>query len=479
MVVKRSLLMLLFFSLSFGLLVDLRPAQSQAITKIFLPNTVMNLNTAAPIGFEIEPAFMLETVFQQSAQDMGASYVRLNSFSWRRIQPNNNRQFLWEAAAPFDAQFFAAQQAGLKAVVIVDDAPRWATQRPTACGALKREHFQSLANFMTQVIARYSQPPYNVKYWELGNEVDIDPSLVPIDNMFGCWGNQNDPYYGGGYYGEMLKVVAPAIRAADPEAKIVFGGLLLDSPNTPKTDPTRKGRSELFFEGALRAGAGPYFDILAFHSYPFWQYQRYLDHDLTHPKWKDLGGQMVGKVAFLRETMRRYNVDKPLWMNEGGMIYFGNNPPAPSAAFLENSAAHAARAFTRGLGVGVQQFFWFTLDAPGWNQGGLVERNGTIRPSFRVLRQLNRELKTARLPSTRINDYGPQVEAYRFYRPGELLDIIWSIDSTADTVSVPQWQYIGARDREGTPISPVLNGDNLEVSVGFDVVFLSRTLPRP
>ena len=37
----------------------------------------------------------------------------------------------------------------------------------------------------------------------------------------------NDPYYGGGYYAEMLKIVYPQIKAADPEAQILIGGLLL------------------------------------------------------------------------------------------------------------------------------------------------------------------------------------------------------------------------------------------------------------
>lgn len=85
---------------------------------------------------------------------------------------------------------------------------------------------------MGQLVARYRDPKYDVRHWELGNEVDVDPSLVAPNNGFGCWGDIKDPYYGGRHYGEMLKVVAPAIRAANPAAKIWFGGLLLDLPNT-------------------------------------------------------------------------------------------------------------------------------------------------------------------------------------------------------------------------------------------------------
>ena len=46
--------------------------------------------------------------------------------------------------------------------------------------------------------------------------------------MFGCWDDPEDAYYGGEYYAEMLKVVYPVIKEADPEAKVLFGGLLYE-----------------------------------------------------------------------------------------------------------------------------------------------------------------------------------------------------------------------------------------------------------
>ena len=67
---------------------------------------------------------------------------------------------------------------------------------------------------MAEAVERYSAPPYNVIYWEVGNEPDIDPSLVDGDEIYGCWGDKTDAYYGGGYYAEVLKQVYPAVKKA-------------------------------------------------------------------------------------------------------------------------------------------------------------------------------------------------------------------------------------------------------------------------
>ena len=49
-------------------------------------------------------------------------------------------------------------------------------------------------------------------------------------------------------YGEMLKVVAPVIYAADLHAKGMLGGLAVEDPNPPKSE---------FVVGILDAGAAP------------------------------------------------------------------------------------------------------------------------------------------------------------------------------------------------------------------------------
>jgi hypothetical protein len=117
-----------------------------------------------------------------------------------------------------------ASDRGLNIILIIRSTPSWAQKRSgVSCGAVKFEKLSAFSKFVGDAVARYSNPPYNVKYWELGNEPDIDPSLVPSDNPFGCWGDDTDLYYGGGYYAEMLKQIYPVIKAADPEAHVLIG----------------------------------------------------------------------------------------------------------------------------------------------------------------------------------------------------------------------------------------------------------------
>src|SRR5690606_5773900 len=124
---------------------------------------------------------------------------------------------------------------------------------------------------------------------------------------YGCWGNDQDYYYGGGYYAKMFQVAYPAIKAVDPTVQVVIGGLLLDKdPNLPGLEEAdrRPGR---FFEGILRNNGtnnGAYFfDIVAFHGYPVWGPNYGLSSDEGSSSWGHLGGIVIGKVNFLRDVM--------------------------------------------------------------------------------------------------------------------------------------------------------------------------------
>jgi hypothetical protein len=78
---------------------------------------------------------------------------------------------------------------------------------------------------MYDLVSRYSVAPYNVKYWEIWNEPDIDHTIFTSDSTFGCWGEQSDALgFGGGYYAQALQAAYPQIKAADPEAQVCSAG---------------------------------------------------------------------------------------------------------------------------------------------------------------------------------------------------------------------------------------------------------------
>jgi hypothetical protein len=290
-----------------------------------------------------------------------------------------------------------AAEAGLTPMVIVDNHPTWATEyvypdgttiSPT-CGPLKEAHFDAYAAFLSALVNRYKDPPYNVKYWELGNEVDVDPTLLSseLQELFGCWGDLDDPYYGGRHYGAMLNVVTPAIKAADPQATVMIGGLLLDSPDSAASDPGM-GTPERFLEGILEAGAASNFDVVPFHAYPFFQGSG-VDPDLENNKWAEQGGMIRGKAQFLRNVMQRYGVEKPLFLNEASLLLYQSDPTAPLPeedelpdGFLQAQADHVVRLMDRAREMNIDVVCWYTMHGPGWRSGGLLSGTQEPRPVY-------------------------------------------------------------------------------------------------
>ncbi len=184
----------------------------------------------------------------ETAAKSGATWIRYGEIHWNEIEAVRGQRD-WSQLASFDKNLAALQAQGLNTQVVVLGAPAWAQRRaPWLCGAIREDALNDFASFMQALVKRYSGAPYYIKYWELGNEPDVDPSFVGFDSGFGCWGDLTDPYYGGGYYATMLKTVYPAIKAVDPQAKVMIGGLLMDCDptNPPAEQPGRVSVGQIF-----------------------------------------------------------------------------------------------------------------------------------------------------------------------------------------------------------------------------------------
>jgi hypothetical protein len=306
-----------------------------------------------------------------------------------------------------------------------------------------------------------------VKDWELGNEVDVDPRLVPTHSQYGCWGDIDDlEYYGGDYYGEMVKVVGQAIKNADPSARVWLGGMMVATPNT--TDPSH-GKPENFLRGVLAVGASPYFDVVPYHGHMAY-YGKMEDIDsLKLGGWASWGGGAVGKPRFLRNIMQAYGVDKILSLNEVGVgcidTYDFCQPPV--SEFYQFQASMAVRYAVRVLSEKVESFIWYTMNSPSWRNMGLVYDDKTPRPVFYAYQNMA-NLTQGMTYSSMIN-YGEGVEAHEFRSNSKKLQVIWTDVDEYLTIQIPQDKFIAAYDRSGNLISV---GSNFEISVGFAPVYL-------
>jgi hypothetical protein len=453
-------------------------------SRTYLPLVLSISRSVTPSPFAIETTSELRNrKVQTHAASLGASWIRINLVSWRDVKPTEDATYNPNVLAYFEGQLLAAVRLGLTPVVVVDDSPRWATVGEYSCGAIREDRHANFGNFMNWLVHRYSKPPYNVHYWELGNEPDVDPehSGLPTDNVFGCWGDIDDTeYFGGDDYGRMLNVVTPRIREADPNAKVLIGGLLLANPNSLASE----GRPEYFLRGILSVpGAANNFDIVAYHAYTSWVGEPgEIDVDLANREWGSLGGLVVGKARFLREEMARYGVDKPLWLNEAGYMchaYYvalaGLDCRAAPDHYWQLQADHLVRMGVRTVNAGVAQFSWYTLNGPGWNQAGLLDNDQTPRPSYTAYKQLVTRTLGSNLPPVLV-PYGGEVEAYRFTFPQttRVVDVAWSRDATPDLITVPQDRFVAAYSRDGALITPEFADGTARFNVGFSPIYIHR-----
>jgi hypothetical protein len=253
-------------------------------------------------------------------QGANAYWTRRNALLWSKVEPEEGVRD-WSAVEDLEIELIQASGYRKQVILIVRSTPPWAQKlEGYFCGPVRPEKLPAFAAFMHDVVARYSQPPYNVKFWELGNEPDVDPSLVPPDNLFGCWGDQNDPYYGGEYYAEMLKQVYPAIKAADPNAQVLVGGLAMDCDplNPPEGKDCTPSR---FLEGVLRNWGGDAFDGVSFHNYDLYT----APFDYANPNWnasRDLNGPvLIRKAHYLYNLLTAFgHADKYLMNTESGLL---------------------------------------------------------------------------------------------------------------------------------------------------------------
>jgi len=454
------------------------PRQSVSSTTAYLPVVIRSFPQPSPFGVESNLPLAGGTILTR-AIDLGAGWVRMNSrVSWRTIEPVQGDTYHWDLLASFEDELRALKAAGMTPVVILQDYPTWATigtPWPTTCGAIRTDKFGAYAQFVRALVDRYKTPEFNVHNWELGNEPDVDPTFVTSPTnpyrVYGCWGDISDPYYGGRHYGEMLKVIAPAIKERDAEAKVWIGGLLLDTPNT--TD-LAKGKPERFFEGILVAGAASDFDIVPYHSYLSYVNQK-VDHDnAAGGNWDSWGGNIVGKARYLRQVMSAYGVDKPVFADETGLMCPEQTPGCdpPGNAFYEMQADYVVRTFVRGLGEDVKGFVWYTLNGPGWRYTGLLDSNAYPRSVYVAYQQLNAQLKKTIYVGPA--NYGSGIEAYMFSKGAQEVDVAWAKQDVTYAVTIPGAEFVAAFDRYGAPVTPTVSGSDYHLYVGFDPVYIIR-----
>lgn len=127
---------------------------------------------------------------------------------------------------------------------------------------------------------------HGIRAWEIWNEPDVAQ----------FWNAGSEAY------ARLLKVAAIVIRTVDPEAKVIFGGLLYARDQTFLSQVLARFRGD-----PLRDQYNWFFDVMAVHSYD----------DPWRSGW-------LTKVV--QDTLKAYSLTRPVWVNETGVSVWDDYP---------------------------------------------------------------------------------------------------------------------------------------------------------
>lgn len=424
--------------------------EQQAGKKLYMPILVRKNRTASLFGVEMDKLNSAHGLEQMSSA--GAFWLRRNALLWSSVEPTKGTRD-WTTQATLEAELKSAAARGMKVILIVRSTPSWAQKvAGYSCGPVSSTELSAFGDFMGDVVARYSQPPYNVQYYELWNEPDIAPSLVDPDNFYGCWGDESDTsYYGGGYYGEMLKAVYQKMKTANTNAQVLIGGLVLDcNPDVPGAcSGTHNPIPARFLEGILVDGAGDYFDGVSFHAYDFYQGSgNYYSNPLWNSAWNTTGPVVAAKAQFIRDVLNRHNVQGKFLMDtEAAMMFYGG---ICNVECEQIKAMYVGQAYATAYAQQLRANIWYS--ALGWRESGLLYSDLSPRPAYNAYTFGRTMLQNATLIQEDKSYQG--VKSYQFTRLDRQVWVMWTLGGNIQ-VSLPgipttiyQWdsssnQYIG------------------------------------
>jgi polysaccharide biosynthesis protein PslG len=310
------------------------------LLSVLAPGTSM----AAEKGLSVDLTWGIKSSDQDRTAnllpDVGAKWVRL-TFEWNQLETSQGTYNSTKLAA-WDRSVALSRQAGTKVLVTVYGTPSWASANGKVGGAPSNNAYY--ANLMSFLANRYRG---QVQAWEIWNE----------ENVSRFWTTGPDP----ARYTGLLRAAYPAVKSADPNATVVFGGT--------------SGNDTGFIDGAYRAGAKGSFDVMAVHPYTG-----------SAP---EAGAGLYSFPGYreVRDLMLRYGDAKPMWLTEFGWSTTSDNWGVSSQAQADY-LLRAYRMLEQDPYVQVAIWYnfrnnWWDRDADGWEfQCGLMRTDFTPKPSY-------------------------------------------------------------------------------------------------
>jgi len=322
---------------------------SKAGSAATVPPVMPNVGAVTDLTWGISPAEMDRTV--SVLVDTGVRSVRLNA-NWSSVERTGKASMDAWALETLDTAVTKARNAGLEVLMpISDGVPYWASGDPKKSGGTwektwRPTNMSDYGDFVRFIVGRYS--PLGVSSYEMWNEPN-HPRFWPSG-------------VNAAEYTEMLRAGSAAVRQANPNAKVLLGGL--------------SSNDHTYLAALYAAGAGPLFDIAAIHPYT-----GSVDPDLC---WTDATGKKA-KDAFcgieaVRDLMvANGDTAKPIWLTEFGWSTASATygvTEAQQASFLTSAYTWlSSRPY-------VTNTFWYQLRNVYW----LNDASSDLEANYGVLR---------------------------------------------------------------------------------------------
>jgi hypothetical protein len=286
----------------------------------------------------------------------GVDSIRI-PIEWGAVQPLPGGPANWSGV---DAMVGRAANVGVEVLPFISGAPGWAVPAIFVPGSGKTAkapaHLPAAGaaagawkSFVAQAVARYG--PVG-SFWAENPAVPKHPIRT-----WQIWNEQNFPYFvakpNPAEYGKLVKLSYTALKAADPGAKLLLGGMFaLPKGCRSKVKPKRSYCATDFLEQMYEKTPGikSKFIGVALHPYT-------TKYQLLTPEIEEFRGVLkaAGDAA------------KPLWITELG---WSSEPPAPTTNVFAKGIAGQATQLKGAFALlkakqakwKLQQVYWFSVD---------------------------------------------------------------------------------------------------------------------
>lgn len=220
-------------------------------------------------------------------EQSGAEWVRVD-VGWAMLAPTRGGFDRAWAVPKLDRIMEQLRQRDLKVLVMFWLTPQWATGEsdPVLAQYTSPDRPGDYARALGWAAQRWGDV---VDAWEIWNEPNLEAFYVGTDPVT---------------YTKLLCRAAPAVRRHDPQAQVVFGGLMFNDDD--------------WLQRAYDAGAGGCFDVLAVHPYQ-------APTNLPPSPVDDGEIWSFAHLGAVRETMLANGDDLPIWVTEFGWSVHEND----------------------------------------------------------------------------------------------------------------------------------------------------------